>query len=764
MAILRPHTLVLFTLAAVAGGQAIPAHAASPIADQGAKSEGAQDIVVSVEALPVTGRAASQGIPGAPMASPETIIAQQFSAVQQFSATAPSNRPSGSAASANPTPPSPSQYYPDYQSVTVPTETAIATTPPTALPDAPGNAPVILSVPPPVSVPPLPPKGSAPQNQAVPTASLRTPTVQAPDLVVTATDVQITGVEAELQRVVRSTIKTQPGGETNAAQLRDDLTKLLDTGLFANARVSSSANAQGLSVLFQVEPMVVRSLRLNNAQVLTPEVATTLFQPQLGAPVSPTGLTQAVRRINQWYTENGYTLARVLSLEPDQTGLVTINVAEGVVGDVQVRFVDKLGRTQDDQGNPIRHRTQPSFVQQQIKLKPGAVFRQDMAQQDLKRLSELGIFEGANVRFAGDANRATVIYNVVEAPARGVNLSGGFNEDLGLFGSVNFQDGNVGGQAQKFGSNVQIGSRDVQFDARFVSPYRDTQPDTLGYSANVVRRAGLSRVFDEDFRLANGQQVRERRLGGGITLDRPIANDWVGSVGLNYTNVSLRDRNGNIARTTADGLPLTFSGKGIDDLTTLSFTATRDLRNNFSNPSQGSILTLSTEQSIPIGRGSILGNRLQANYAEYLPVNWINPKGKVSNSSLPEVVAFNVQGGTTIGDLPPYNAYVLGGANSIRGYETGDVATSRSYVLASAEYRFPVYKFLGAALFADIGSDLGSSSSVLGEPGVVRNKPGMGFGVGAGLRINSPIGIIRADWGFNDQGENRLQFGFGQRF
>ncbi len=763
MSLLRPSTLALFTLTAVTGWEAAPASAA-PLPSQSHTVPAAVSADVIV---PVT-----EELPAVPIAPPEALVAQQFSAPPPAAAAVatpmesatPELTPAAiathpeSATRQTPAPPAPQIADLSAPVWVVPTVSESSPVPSAA--PGPSDPPGPQAT---VSVPPLNTPLNASQ-QPIPVQALVAPTVQAPDLVVTATDVKITGVDAELQRVVLSTIKTLPGGETSAAQLRSDLAKLLDTGLFANANVSSSANTQGLSVLFQLEPMVVRSLRLANAKVLTTAVATELFQPQLGAPVSPTGLTQAVRRINQWYTENGYTLARVLSLEPARDGTVTINVAEGIVGDVQVQFVDKLGRTRDENGQPIRHRTQPGFVQQQIKLKPGDVFRQDVAQQDLKRLAALGIFEGANVRFAGDANRATVMYNVVESPARGVNLSGGYNEDLGVFGSVNFQDANVAGLGQKFSSNVQIGSRDVQYDARFVSPYRDTQPDTLGYSANVARRSGLSRVFDDGFRLANGQQVRERRLGGGITLDKPIAPDWNGSLGLNYTNVSLRDRNGNVAKTTADGLPLSFSGSGIDDLTTLSFTATRDLRDNFSNPSKGSILTLSTEQSIPIGRGSILGNRLQANYAQYVPVNWLNPKGTPSQSSLPEVLAFNVQGGTTVGDLPPYNAYVLGGANSIRGYDTGAVATGRSYVLASAEYRFPVYKFLGAAVFADIGSDLGSAGTVLGEPGVSRNKPGAGFGVGAGLRVNSPIGIIRADWGFNDQGENRLQFGFGQRF
>jgi outer membrane protein insertion porin family len=150
-------------------------------------------------------------------------------------------------------------------------------------------------------------------------------------------------------------------------------------------------------------------------------------------------------------------------------------------------------------------------------------------------------------------------------------------------------------------------------------------------------------------------------------------------------------------------------------------------------------------------------NRLQANYSQYTPVNLLG-------SDKPEVLAFNVQGGTTIGDLPPYMAFNLGGVNSVRGYGTGDVASGRSYVLASAEYRIPVYKPVGAVLFADFASDLGSGDTVPGEPGVVRGKPGTGFGYGAGLRVDSPIGIIRADYGFNDKGDSQLQFGIGQRF
>ena len=192
---------------------------------------------------------------------------------------------------------------------------------------------------------------------------------------------------------------------------------------------------------------------------------------------------------------------------------------------------------------------------------------------------------------------------------------------------------------------------------------------------------------------------------------------------------------------------------------TVSLSATKDRRNNRFNPTEGSVLKLSTEQSLPFGQGEISMNRLQADYTQYLPV-------QLFKSSKTQVFAFNVQAGTVIGDLPPYETFNLGGSNSVRGYGSGDIGNGRSYVLASAEYRFPIpaLNSLGGVLFADFATDLGSGDTVVGNPAGVRGKPGEGFGIGAGLRLNSPLGLIRADYGVNNQGESKVHFGLGHRF
>ncbi|BAY15601.1 surface antigen D15 domain-containing protein [Anabaenopsis circularis NIES-21] len=576
------------------------------------------------------------------------------------------------------------------------------------------------------------------------------------NLVVTAIDVQIVGATPELQEIVRRVIKTQPGGDTSQNQLQQDVAAILETGLFTTANVNSRSTATGLSVTYQVQPVIVRSLQLSGAKVLTYQTVLERFQPQFNSAISPAGLQKAVEQVNKWYTDNGYNLARVLSIKPSREGILNINVAEGLVSEIKFRFVNDEGQTVDSKGNPVSGRTKPDFLRQQIQLKSGQIFQEKLVRQDIQQLYRTGLFSSVNVALEGDATKLDLVYELKENGARAINLGGSYNADQGIIGTVNYQDQNVAGKNNILNLNVGVSSRDLQFDGKLINPYRPNNPDRLGYTVNGFRRQELSETFDDSIKLANGDKVREGQIGGSVSLQRPI-DGWDASLGLNYTRTTIRDRQGNVTATDAQNKPLSASGTGIDDLTTVSFTAAKDNRNNPLNPTQGSLLKLSTEQSIPIGQGNISLNRVTANFSQYVPV-------KVFDSKQPQVFALNVQAGTVIGDLPPYEAFNLGGSNSIRGYDGGKVGSGRSYVLASAEYRFPILPIVGGVLFADFGSDLGSGSTVLGDPAGARDKPGYGFGYGAGVRLDSPLGLIRADYGVNDQGESKVHLGIGQRF
>ena len=575
------------------------------------------------------------------------------------------------------------------------------------------------------------------------------------------TDVKILGIEPELQDVARQVLLTQPGKPTTAAIVREDRDALLETGLFLSTNATTQLNPKGVDVTFNLAPVIAKSIQLINAKALTQDTATTILNPQLGKPVQPSLLNQGVRDLQQWYNDRGYNLARVVGLNSKQDGTLNVTVVEGEVSDVQIRFIDETGRSQDDKGNAIKGRTQESLIRQSIQLKKGSTFKESDAQDDLNRLFKTGLFQGGRVTLEGDVRNATVVYNLAELPLRRTDIGGGYNSDVGLNASVSYRDFNFGGLGQQVGGSVIVGSKDFQFDGRFANPYRETQPDTWGYSVQASRNRGLSRVFDGDVKLNSGNDVREGRFGGAVNFSKPIAPSLNATVGLGYTRVSARDTNGDLMQQDSGGNPLSLSGTGLDDLYTVSAGISQDKRDNILDPKSGSLLSLNSEQYVPIGVGNVFANRVSANYSQYVPVNLFgstNPKTK-------DILAFNVQGGTTIGDLPPSQAYLLGGVSSVRGYEQGKVGIGKSYALASAEYRFPILnETVGGTLFADYGTDLGSSGGVIGDPGLQRNRSGSGFGYGAGLRVNSPLGLLRADLGFNDRGENRIQFGVGQKF
>ncbi|KAF3775476.1 Outer envelope protein 80 [Nymphaea thermarum] len=124
---------------------------------------------------------------------------------------------------------------------------------------------------------------------------------------------------------------------------------------------------------------------------------------------------------------------------------------------------------------------------------------------------------------------------------------------------------------------------------------------------------------------------------------------------------------------------------------------------------------------------------------------------------------YSLTGGTVVGNFSPHEAFAIGGTNSVRGYEEGAVGSGRSYVVGSGEVSFRMFGPVEGAIFADYGSDLGSGSAVPGDPAGARGKPGSGYGYGAGIRVESPLGPLRLEYAFNDRFATRFHFAVGYR-
>ncbi len=623
----------------------------------------------------------------------------------------------------------------------------------------PGTTPPSTSTPqPPTSTTPAP---ANPQKQVlVSEVVIKTPSGQ---------------LQPELESKIRQVLTVKAGAPTNRPELQQNLNAIRAIGAFSAVEIIPEDTSKGVKISFVVTPygilsqVKVRTIPANSTSVLTPESIASIFEPRYGKQLNVVELKAAIKQLNELYQKQGYTLAKIVDVEDlNADGTMTLVVSEGLLEDVQVRFLAKDGSAVDDKKQPISGVTRPFIITREAELKPGKVFNRNTAEKDLRRIYGLGLFDDVRASFEPGADDKIILqFNVIERKTGSILAGGGISSTNGLFASTSYTQQNLGGNAQRLGAELQIG-RDLLYDLNFSDPWIAGDPNRTSYNVNAFQRRSLSLIFDggktPGYIPGTVDSPRILRLGGGITFSRPLNGDpfsdsaWRGSLGLQYQRVSTRDIGGsNIVQKDTLGNDLTFSKTGQDDLLMFQLGVNQDLRNSFADPTQGSLLKLGLDQSVPVGVGNILMTRARGSFTQYIPTKLLGAPGS-------QAFVFNVQGGTVLGDLPPYEAFSLGGTTSIRGYEDGAVGSGRSYVQATAEYRFPIFSIVGGEIFADYGSDLGTASSVPGNPAGSRGKPGSGFGYGIGVRIQSPIGPVRVDYALNTSSESRIQFGIGERF
>ncbi|MEY3749990.1 MAG: hypothetical protein RLZZ11_691 [Cyanobacteriota bacterium] len=207
-----------------------------------------------------------------------------------------------------------------------------------------------------------------------------------------------------------------------------------------------------------------------------------------------------------------------------------------------------------------------------------------------------------------------------------------------------------------------------------------------------------------------------------------------------------------------------------NQLVGLRVAATMNNLNDPRNPTAGNFLSLGTEQFFSVGPDSPTFNRLRASYTHYIPVNWLKvfkgcrPKPG-QKEDCKQALAFQVTAGTNVGNLPPYEAFCLGGSNSVRGYYDCDLGVGKSFGEATIEYRFPIFSIISGEVFVDGGTSFGSQANVPGNPGGLLLKPGDGFSVGTGLIVTTPVGPLRLEVASQDfTGQWRFNLGVGWKF
>jgi len=623
-----------------------------------------------------------------------------------------------------------------------------------------------------------------------------------------------------LELAAYAAMAATPGSRVTRNELQNDLSAIYASGWFSDVRIQPVDGPLGVRlVVVVVANPVLQQVKLDPADLKLPEqVVKDTFAADFGKTLNLNTLQTRMQEMQRWYADQGYSLARITGpsrVSPE--GVVELLVRQGTVEGVEVQFLNKEGSATNDKGQPIRGKTKPWVVTREVSLRPGQVFNRRELEEDIKRIYGTGLFSDVKVTLKplpAEPGKVVIVLGIVEQSSGSLSGGLGYSQSQGVFGQIQLQDSNLFGRAWDLGTNISYGQYGGLGDITFTDPWiKDNK-----YRTSFRARFFFSREVPQLFQNENNSFTYQLQNFDGADFDvvtsRTVNNNGTETVTTNFDTVAIQRVGANVqfVRPLNGGnpykkapwnlilsfggqevTPMDFSGSkysyGVVGATTspatvpsnqvicLAFNcasenqlvsfrvgATYSTLNDPRNPTKGNFLSLGTEQFISVGENSPTFNRVRGSFTHYIPVKWLKifkgcrPKPGESEDCR-QALAFQVSAGSLVGsDIPPYEAFCMGGGNSVRGYYDCDLGVGKSFAEATIEYRFPIFSIISGEIFFDAGTTFGTQGDIPGNPGGLLGKKGEGYSPGVGLIVTTPVGPLRlevatqdftSDWRFN---------------
>ncbi len=609
----------------------------------------------------------------------------------------------------------------------------------------------------------------------------------------------------KLELAAYDSMSIKPGSIVDNRILNQDLNSIYASGWFSGVKINSQDGPLGVRLIVEVVPNpILKKVELKPSNsIISNSYVDTVFNNYYGTTLNLNEFQNKIEIIKKRYEEQGYSLVRINS--PDRisdNGIIILDVSEGIISDIELRF-------QGADEKPRKGKTKDWVIKRELKTRPGSVFNRKVLEADIKRLYATSLFDDVKVSLGPDNSKTgQVIIFLDLSEQRTGSLTGGlgYSNSSGIFASIGLQETNALGRAWTTNINLNFGEYSTTYNFSLTDPWIKGDKNKTSFRTNVF----LSRDYPQEFKSEdNGKfyavddqtpsnadsfsSIVLEKTGGGFSFSRPLNGGdpfkpakWRILAGMNFKEVKLIDGDGN-KRPYGDMTPTT-TRNNVSDIICIGYTpndgscpgentlvsfiasTSRNNVNNSINPTSGNKLSIGTEQFVSVGENSPTFNRMRVSYSHFIPTKLINltKECRSSNSEsedCPQTIAFQFKAGTILGELPPYEAFCMGGTSSVRGYGSCDLAVSKSFVEGTAEYRFPIWRMISGAFFADAGSDLGSQNDVPGKPGKLLQKSGAGYSLGGGVGVKTPIGPLRLDVASKDlSGDWRYTLGVGWKF
>ena len=546
------------------------------------------------------------------------------------------------------------------------------------------------------------------------------------------------------------------------SRVEDAQRRLLATGKFSEVRPDAQVSNGKMALSFEVaENPIVKSIVITGNHTIPTSTIMSALTTKPGSVQNYNNLREDRDKILGLYQAEGYTLVNITDMSTDENGTLHISIVEGIVRKIEVKKMVTKQKGNRRTPNDDVLKTKDYVIDREIEIQPGKIFNVKEYDATVDNLMRLGIFK--NVKYEarsipGDPEGIDLILLIDED--RTAELQGGvaYGSETGLMGTLSLKDSNWRGKNQQFGFTFEKSNKDYTgFALDFYDPWiKDTDRVSWGWGAYKTNYG------DEDSILFHEIDT----VGFKVNIGKGLGKNFTLSLGTKVEYIKEAHEDGKLRKANNGKWYYNEKNKwreieGVDDkywLWSIYPYISYDTRNNYLNPTSGLYAKWQIE-------GGHAGGYKSGNFGNTTLELRTYHKGLFKNNTF----AYKVVGGVATNNTKESQKFWVGGGNSLRGYDGGFFKGSQKLV-ATIENRTQLNDIIGIVVFADAGRAWKQNGR---DPSYTRDNNRFGHNIGTtagvGIRLNTPIGPLRFDFGWpvgNKMDDDGMKFYFnmGQSF
>ena len=563
---------------------------------------------------------------------------------------------------------------------------------------------------------------------------------------------------AELEKITQ--LKT--GEYFSRSRVEEAQRNLLATGKFSEVRPDAKVTNGKMSLSFDVvENPTVKNVVVTGNKVVPTSAIMSVLSTQPGAIQNYNNLREDRDKILGLYQAQGYTLVNITDMSTDENGTLHISIVEGIVRRIEVKKMVTKQKGNRRTPNDDVLKTKDYVIDREIEIQPGKIFNVKEYDATVDNLMRLGIFK--NVKYEarsipGDPEGIDLILLIDED--RTAELQGGvaYGSETGLMGTLSLKDSNWRGKNQEFGFTFEKSNKDyTSFALDFYDPWiRNTDRVSWGWGVYKTSYGDSDSILFHDI----------DTLGFKVNIGKGFSKYFRLSLGAKVEYIKEKHENGKLQKApNGNWYYKDVAGwrqiEGVDDkyvLWSIYPYVSYDTRNNYLNPTAGTYAKFQIE-------GGHAGGYKAGNFGNVTLELRKYHRGLFKNNTF----AYKVVGGVMSDSTKESQKFWVGGGNSLRGYDGGFFKGTQKLV-ATIENRTQLNDIVGLVVFADAGRAWKQNGR---DPSYTRDNNRFGHNIGTtagvGIRLNTPIGPLRFDFGWpvgNKMDDDGMKFYFnmGQSF